>query len=250
VPPADHTRVDPPHESQRETHSVGSAVNQAQAPFPVPRFGHGVPARNTSEDSKDSHPLGSAIPDLIAKYAQAPFPLHRSGPGDGFPRDQSQSHSSGQGHGGYDAWLSSARARTQAFNAEGPKAPTTWLLVEGDHAPTTNALPVPGAHGRDDFQICRRYHEGKMWIAARFRDRVHEVLVGDTRAVRWCRVEGKLERDFVQNEKAIEAGVDDDGRQVYAGVGDYHGEVVIGRCALGEGRWIGIISWVQLLTTI
>jgi hypothetical protein len=138
---------------------------------------------------------------------------------------------------GYDAWLADAQARAHVFLTSGPRAPTTWLLVDGEGAPA-GAVPVPGA---PDLRICRRYHDGQMWTAARFYDRVHEVLMGDMRALRWYAVRGRLEHDIVERERLVSAGTDDDGKHVYVGIGEHDREVVVGRSVAGQGQCVSIL---------
>jgi hypothetical protein len=196
--------------------------DHAQAPLPIHQSGPPL-----DHDSSHPAPANSAV-GIINQYAQAPFPVHRGGGGAGGAGGASTT-------GGLteDGWLSEARHRVEQFRAHGPTAPTTWLLHEGDGAPA-DSLPIPGTHDHD-MHIRRQLFEGDFLVGAHFPKRPHEVLVGDPRALKWIDVEGHL-RQEIERERPVEAGVDRDGRRVHVGISEYHGEPVVGRVVVGEGR--------------
>ncbi|CAL1707879.1 unnamed protein product [Somion occarium] len=105
------------------------------------------------------------------------------------------------------SWLKEARARTDDFYRNGPRAPTTWILVEGKNIPQ-GALPGGEENGQPLY-ICRAFHEGSLQIGKAspvFKEgavigyahkEIHlptyEVLLGDPRAVRWVDFHGRLD---------------------------------------------------------
>lgn len=54
-------------------------------------------------------------------------------------------------------WLRDAQERTQAFYANGPQSPTTWLLVQGKQFPQ-NMIPG-GEENGEPLYIARGFHD-------------------------------------------------------------------------------------------
>ncbi|KAG6813692.1 hypothetical protein H0H92_008540 [Tricholoma furcatifolium] len=160
----------------------------------------------------------------------------------------------------HTAWVNEARARTEQFHREGPTGPTTWLLTQGKNFPQY-AIEVGQQRSFPVF-ISRVYWDGgklacKPEIGAasgafdkgaavigykhkEFHVDVYEVLVGNTRALRWVPVHGKVNVGAL-NARPVEGGHEDNGTPLFIAKAMHHGSYYPGKAsATLDGAYIPI----------
>jgi hypothetical protein len=131
---------------------------------------------------------------------------------------------------GLQSWQRDAYARTEEFRNHGPRAPTTWVLVDGRDKIPNSAIEAGKDRDGNPIYIARVYYEDSLNIGkasplfkegsaiAYFTTAVEfskfEVLIGDPRAIRWVSYNGKLN---VQELYAtpVEGGMEPDGTPLY-----------------------------------
>jgi hypothetical protein len=123
---------------------------------------------------------------------------------------------------GLQRWQRDAYVRTEEFRNHGPRAPTTWVLVDGrDKIPKS---AIEAGKDKDDHPIyfARVYYEDSIEIgkasplfkegsAVGYYNKVigfnkFEVLIGDPRAIRWVACSKKLDVQKL-NATPVEGGV-------------------------------------------
>lgn len=143
---------------------------------------------------------------------------------------------------GAQNWLRDAQQRTQDFHQRGPSGPFVWVLVHGHEIPQ-GAL-VGGEVNGEPIYIARAFHEGGIQVGKCGRpfkkgavvgyghDEVeydtYEVLLGDSRAVRWVDVEGRLNVERL-GVRLVEGGREADGTQLYIAQGQVKGGTHCGK---------------------
>ncbi|KAG6375423.1 carbohydrate-binding module family 12 protein [Boletus reticuloceps] len=105
-----------------------------------------------------------------------------------------------------DKWIAESQARTQQWRSGRYDSPVAWIWCEGKNIPR-DAIQGGEEHG-ETLYICRAYHETGMMVGKASRvfkkgavigfkkDEIHidkyEILVGDSRAVKWVNCAGKF----------------------------------------------------------
>jgi len=133
---------------------------------------------------------------------------------------------------GQSNWLSEAQARTQAFRAQGPKGPYTWVLTNGKNIPQG---AIEG--GREDngkvLYIARTYYEGGIHVGKAgshlgkgavigYGDKeieidTYEILLGDTSRVKWT------SGASYNSQSVVEGGREQDGTPLLVAQAFYKG---------------------------
>lgn len=145
---------------------------------------------------------------------------------------------------GLQNWIQDARARTEVFYREGPKGPTTWVLVEGKNIPD-GAITGGEEEGEPQY-ICRAFFEGGVQVG-RASPRLakgavighghqeidvgtYEILLGDQRAVRWVDAYGPCSPQAL-GCRPVEGGWEADKRPLFIAHVRHHGAVLPGKAA-------------------
>ncbi|KAI0305667.1 hypothetical protein B0F90DRAFT_1924052 [Multifurca ochricompacta] len=141
---------------------------------------------------------------------------------------------------GLQGWLRDAQARTEEFRRHGPRAPTTWVLVEGRENIPRSAIEAGRDKDKNPIYIARAYHEDGLQVgkaASVFKQgsvigyagRVveldkFEVLVGDDRAIQWVRFSYQLNLQQL-GARPVEGGKEASGAILYIARVGYNGGV-------------------------
>jgi len=141
---------------------------------------------------------------------------------------------------GVQGWHQDSRARTEEFRNHGPRAPTTWVLVDGRDKIPNSALEagrdkdghpiyIARAYYEDSIQIgkaCRVYQEGAVigYGGRAIELNKFEVLVGDPRAVSWVRHGSQLNLQEL-GAQPVDGGREANGRLLYIARVTYNGGV-------------------------
>jgi len=146
-----------------------------------------------------------------------------------------------------------AESRTLQFRRGTYNAPVAWILNEGKDIPSD---AVEGGHEHNQpLYICRAYQDGGLMIGKASsvfqkgavigykREEIHlskyEILVGDSRAVRWVNVSGTLNISSL-GYTPVEGGREPGGSPIYVAQAPYHGAVHPGKASetYGDGAFI------------
>lgn len=127
-----------------------------------------------------------------------------------------------------DEWLQNARRYTDEFNRNGPRAPTTWVLVSGRDIPR-EAIEA-GREGDNVLYIARAYVEDGLYVGKAGKHlsqgaeigrehkchaiREYEILVGDARGIRWVETRG-VPNPSNFNARHVDAGLDGHGYKLF-----------------------------------
>ncbi|EAU91343.1 hypothetical protein CC1G_07378 [Coprinopsis cinerea okayama7 len=125
-------------------------------------------------------------------------------------------------------WLEDAQARTMAVRSGQSSDPVNWVLGDGKNIPF-NAIPG-GKENNSVLYISRGFHKGSTTpgkasaalktgaVIGYAHDEVdlaqYEILVGDSRAVRWIPAAGKLNIQAL-GARPVQGGVDTDGTPLF-----------------------------------
>lgn len=132
-------------------------------------------------------------------------------------------------------WLQDAQRRTAQYHQQGPQGPVTWILTEGKNIPQ-GAIQAGEENGKPLY-LCRAFYDGGIHVgkaATHFRYgatipydgkeielKDYEVLCGDSRAIRWVDVNGRMN---VQScGRLVEGGREADGTPLYVAQAPYKG---------------------------
>ncbi|KAG6325756.1 hypothetical protein ID866_13333, partial [Astraeus odoratus] len=145
-------------------------------------------------------------------------------------------------------WENEARARTEQFRAGRYPGPVAWVLTTGKNIPR-DAIQAGEERG-ERLYICRAYHEGGLMIGKACHvfkkgavigyshKEIHlekyEILVGDSRAVKWVPVFGELNVEHL-NARPVEGGKEPSGEAQYIAQAPYHGAVHPGKACESFG---------------
>ncbi|KAI0266731.1 carbohydrate-binding module family 12 protein [Gloeopeniophorella convolvens] len=151
---------------------------------------------------------------------------------------------------GLQSWLRDAQARTEEFRRHGPRAPATWLLVEGRDKLPRGAFEVGRDRDGNPIYAARAFFEDGLQVgkaSAVFKEGAvigfggstvelnkFEVLAADSKAVRWVPFRGQLNLQAL-GARPVEGGREADGTQLYVAQVDYHD----GRHAAKIGEHLG-----------
>ncbi|TFK54526.1 carbohydrate-binding module family 12 protein [Heliocybe sulcata] len=152
----------------------------------------------------------------------------------------------------FQNWLHDAQQRTEAFYRDGPRAPTTWVLVHGKNIPE-GAIQGGEEHGQPLY-ICRAFYDGGIMVGKASsnykkgavigykKDEIeldtYEVLLGDMRGLRWVDHSGKLNVDGL-GYRPVEAGRENDGTPIYIAQAPHKGGLHPGKAtAVLDGAYI------------
>jgi len=138
---------------------------------------------------------------------------------------------------GLQTWLREAQARTEEFRRHGPRAPATWVLVEGRENIPRSALEAGRDRDGNPIYIARAYYEDGLPIGkacAVFREgcvigyagrivelNKFEVLIGDPRAIRWVPHRNQLNLQQL-GARIVEGGREANSAAIYIGRVRYH----------------------------
>lgn len=171
--PALWGKIDNPGHSSTPQTSYGASVHQAAPPtLPQPPRGvgygpeyvhphHGSPAPPALRDFPQSFnpQVAPQSPPPARGPPPVPPPHTRPQPQQPVSRELKVSHNSGN-----EDWISDARQRTDAFQRDGPQAPTTWVLTDGSsHVP--GALIAGHRRGGKPLEIRRVHHNVRTFCA-------------------------------------------------------------------------------------
>ncbi|KAL4073844.1 hypothetical protein J3A83DRAFT_4231840 [Scleroderma citrinum] len=143
----------------------------------------------------------------------------------------------------FDTWQLDAQRRTQQFRNGQYPGPVAWILNQGKDMPR-DAIQVGEERGERLF-TCRTYHEGGLMLGKACcvfkkgavigyrRKEIHydryEILVGDSRAVKWVPVHGRLNLRNL-GARPVEGGREPNtGEPQYICQAPYHGAVHPGK---------------------
>lgn len=145
-----------------------------------------------------------------------------------------------------DEWLQNARRHTDEFNRNGPRAPTTWVLVSGGDIPP-EAIEA-GREGDNVLYIARAYIEDGLYVGKAGKHlgqgaeigRQHkcyalheyEILIGDTRGVRWVETRGAPNPSNF-GARHVDAGVDGYGCKLFITQVSHNGGIHPARASSG-----------------
>jgi len=131
---------------------------------------------------------------------------------------------------GVQGWHQDSVARTEEFRNHGPRAPATWVLVDGRDKIPNSALEAGKDKDGHPIYIARAYYEDTIQIgkaSPAFREgaaigyggRVielnkFEVLIGDPRGVKWVRYSSQLNIQQL-GAKPVEGGREANGAPLY-----------------------------------
>jgi len=120
--------------------------------------------------------------------------------------------------------------RTEEFRNHGPRAPTTWVLVDGRDNIPNSALEAGKDKDGHSMYIARVYYEDSIQIgkaspafregaAISYGGRViefnkFEILIGDPRAVQWVRYSSRLDIQRL-GAKPLDGGRRTNGSSIY-----------------------------------
>jgi len=146
---------------------------------------------------------------------------------------------------GLQNWIRDAQNRTEEFHQREPTAPTTWILTHGKTIPE-GAIVGGEEHGRPVF-IARAFHEGSLQIGKAGPQYekgasigyghkeilldTYEILIGDSRAIRWIDYKGKLKPYELDNVKLVEGGREANGVALYIAQAEHDGAVLPGKAS-------------------
>ncbi|KAH9978677.1 hypothetical protein BGW80DRAFT_1442655 [Lactifluus volemus] len=138
---------------------------------------------------------------------------------------------------GLQGWLRESQARTEEFRKHGPRAPTTWVLVEGRESIPRGAIEAGRDKDNNPIYIARAYFEDGLPIGKAspifkegavigYGGRVvefnkFEVLLGDTRAIRWLPFRDQLNVQRL-GARPVEGGREANGAPLYIARVSYH----------------------------
>ncbi|KAH7888634.1 carbohydrate-binding module family 12 protein [Phlebopus sp. FC_14] len=142
-------------------------------------------------------------------------------------------------------WVADAQLRTQQFRSGQYQAPVAWVWNEGKQIPRD---AIQGGEERGErLYICRAYHDGGLLIGKASsvfkegavigykKDEIHlskyEILVGDSRAVKWVSCSGKLNVNGL-NARPVEGGREPDGTVLYIAQAPYNDAVHPGKACV------------------
>ncbi|KAG8213992.1 hypothetical protein J3R82DRAFT_10742 [Butyriboletus roseoflavus] len=150
-------------------------------------------------------------------------------------------------------WVEDSRIRTQQWRAGQYNGPVAWIWNEGRSIPRD---AIQGGEERGEvLYICRAYHESGLLVGKASRvfkkgavigfkkDEIHideyEILVGDSRAVRWVPCSGQLNLQGLR-ARPVEGGREPDGTPIYIAQAPHHGAVHPGKACetYGDGCFI------------
>jgi hypothetical protein len=150
-------------------------------------------------------------------------------------------------------WVVESHARTKQWRAGQYNAPVAWIWNEGKSIPRD---AIQGGEERGEpLYICRAYHESGILVGKASsvfkkgavigfkKDEVqidkYEILVGDSRAVKWVPCSGQLNVNGLRAQP-VEGGREPDGTPIYIAQAPYHGGVHPGKaCEIyGDGCFI------------
>ncbi|KAF9241652.1 carbohydrate-binding module family 12 protein [Melanogaster broomeanus] len=137
-------------------------------------------------------------------------------------------------------WIRESQARTQQWRSGQYNAPVAWIWNEGTSIPR-DAIQGGEEDGEPHY-ICRAYQDVLVGKASRVFEKgavigykkheiqvgEYEILVGDSRAVRWVSCSGQLNLQGLR-ATTVEGGKEPDGTPQYVGQAPYHGAVVPGK---------------------
>jgi len=150
-------------------------------------------------------------------------------------------------------WENEAQARTEQFRSGRYPGPVAWVLTTGKKIPHD---AIQGGEERGErLYICRAYYEGGLMIGKACHvfkkgavigyshKEIHleqyEILVGDSRAVKWVHVSGELD---IKNlgARPVEGGREPNGEPQYIIQAPYNGAVHPGKAceSFGNGCFI------------
>ncbi|KAH9998469.1 hypothetical protein BJV74DRAFT_824671 [Russula compacta] len=141
---------------------------------------------------------------------------------------------------GLQGWLREAHARTEEFRNHGPRGPTTWVLVEGRESIPRSAVEAGRDKDNHPIYIARAYYEDGLQVgkaspvfqqgsvigyAGRAVElNTFEVLIGDTRAIRWVSYSYQLNISELR-ATPVEGGKEANGASLYIARVKYSGGV-------------------------
>jgi hypothetical protein len=147
---------------------------------------------------------------------------------------------------GVQDWHKDSYARTEEFRNHGPRAPTTWVLVDGRDKIPNSAIEAGKDKDGHPIYIARAYYEDSIQIgkaspvfkegaAIGYAGRVvelnkFEVLIGDPRAVQWVRYRSLLNIQQL-GATPVEGGREANGAKQYIARVSYNGGVHTAKCA-------------------
>jgi len=150
-------------------------------------------------------------------------------------------------------WIQDSQIRTQQWREGKYNAPVAWIWNEGKSIPRD---AIQGGEERGEaLYICRVYHESGLLVGKASRvfkkgavigfkkDEIHvdkyEILVGNSRAVRWVSCSGQLKVESL-GARPVEGGREPDGSPIYIAQAPHHGGVHPGKaCEIyGDGCFI------------
>ncbi|KAF8482951.1 hypothetical protein DFH94DRAFT_843948 [Russula ochroleuca] len=141
---------------------------------------------------------------------------------------------------GVQGWQTDAYARTQEVRNHGPRAPTTWVLVEGREKIPPSAIEAGRDKDNHPIYIARAYFEDSLQIgkasqvfkegaAIGYGGRVvelnkFEVLIGDPKGIRWVSYSYQLDLQRL-GATPVEGGKEANGTPLYIARVKYSGGV-------------------------
>jgi len=154
-------------------------------------------------------------------------------------------------------WRNEASARTAEFYRTGPRGPFTWVMTKGKEIPQG---AIEGGRDSDKHNsplyICRAYHEGGIhigkagrslgkgavigWGSKEHEKDTYEILIGDSRAVRWVDSHGHLQLHSL-GAQPVEGGREKDGTPLYICQAPYKGGTHPGKTSPTFNG--GVIAW-------
>jgi len=133
-------------------------------------------------------------------------------------------------------WAGDAKQRTEKYHAQGPQGDLTWILVDGHNIPR-DAIPG-GEEGGKPLFVARAFCDGGVQVGKAgthlskgaaygycnkaYEISTYEVLVGNSKAIRWVPTGGLLRVDQL-GATPVEGGHENDGTPIYVASVEFHG---------------------------
>ncbi|KAJ3483283.1 hypothetical protein NLI96_g6428 [Meripilus lineatus] len=191
------------------------------------------PEKSWFDEHKTELKVGGGIVAGLAALGGAAYALHKHEEHKEERKEQAENA---------QQWLESAQARTQAYHANGPRGPTTWVLTEGHNIPQ-GAL-VGGEEDGRPIYIARAFHKGSMQVgkaAPHFKKGAtvgyahneidfgtYEILLGNPNSVRWVDGHGRLNLQSL-GARPVEGGYEANGTPLFIAQASIKGSIQPGK---------------------
>ncbi|KAG1751615.1 carbohydrate-binding module family 12 protein [Suillus paluster] len=227
--------------SQPCTPSHEQPQQQQQQPYQAPQGGF-QPAREEGQKhwydiddrKKEELKIGGGVLAGVGALAAGVYAYNNHGKN----QEEKKAHVWSQNN-----WLRDAEQRTKAFRSGNYPGPVAWVLNEGKSIPRD---AIEGGFERGaPLYICRAYHEGGLMIGKACsvfkkgavigykKEEIHldryEILVGDSRAVRWVNFSGQFNVAALNGVRLVEGGREPGGALQYIAQAPYNGAVHPGK---------------------